>query len=80
MYSPSRRAALAKAKMGDGMYWCLLCSKPQEKWAMDVDHIEACGSLLGYTDTEGFIRRLFEGELQAICKPCHLLKRKARPK
>lgn len=78
MYSPQRRQALADVKMSDGMYLCLLCKKPQEKWAMDVDHIIECGSLKSLDDIRGFVDRLFNGKLQAICKICHLGKRKKK--
>lgn len=78
MYSPQRREALLAAKMPDGKYVCQLCEKVFEKWGMDVDHITECGALTELAHIEGFVDRLFNGKLQAICKPCHLLKRKKR--
>lgn len=80
MYSPQRRQALSDVKMADGMYVCLLCKKPQEKYAMEVDHITECGSLKSLPDIQGFVDRLFNGKLQAICKPCHKAKRSVRSK
>jgi 5-methylcytosine-specific restriction endonuclease McrA len=78
MYSPQRRQALADVKTHDGKYVCLLCKTVNEKYAMEVDHIIECGALKCLADVEGFVDRLFNGNLQAICKPCHALKRKPK--
>ena len=79
LYSPQRREALIAAKMEkDPFYICYLCKKIYPKYAIDVDHVEPCGSLLNYLDLETFARRLFAGELQVVCKPCHALKTKEK--
>lgn len=78
MYSPQRREALAASKTTAGMYLCPLCVKLCEKWAMDVDHIEECGKFTELDHVRGFIDRLFNGKLQAICKNCHKAKRKKK--
>lgn len=79
MYSPQRREALGAAKYGnEGFYICQLCKKVHPKYAMDVDHIDECGKLTELDHVRGFVDRLFNGRLQAICKPCHKAKRKKR--
>ena len=40
---------------------------------VEVDHIEACGSLKGPEDLAGFVTRLFceADNLRVLCRPCH---------
>lgn len=81
MYSPQRREALKAAKT-DNLYLCVSCVPPKlhEKWAMDVDHVDACGPLSSITDVERFVDRLFNGKLQVLCKMCHAVKTKEQKK
>jgi 5-methylcytosine-specific restriction endonuclease McrA len=68
LYSPQRRAAVAAAK-ADGNR-CTKCRRPQAK--LDIDHIESVVGVEGFNgDWTNYIKRLMEGELTWLCKPCH---------
>lgn len=57
-------------------YQCNMCKEWFKQGDLQVDHIIPCGSFLNYDDIGGFAYRLFFGELQKLCKPCHLKKTK----
>jgi 5-methylcytosine-specific restriction endonuclease McrA len=80
MYSPQRREALKAAQMDGKSYFCCLCKKVFEKWGMDVDHIQPCGSFTNWAEFGLWADRLFTNPLQAICKHCHLAKTKSKPR
>lgn len=78
---PSRYAVLAAAKRnyeGDNPrqkyeYHCAQCKKHFPQKDVEVDHIEAVGSLKGWDDLVPFVQKLFVGidKLRVVCKPCH---------
>jgi 5-methylcytosine-specific restriction endonuclease McrA len=58
-------------------YRCGLCQQEFTSKDMEVDHISpVVDPIKGFQTWDIFIDRLFceAGNLQAICKPCHLLK------
>ena len=60
-------------------YRCELCSNEFTQKDMEVDHIKpVVDPKKGFTTWDDFIDRLFceKQNLQAICKPCHLVKTK----
>jgi hypothetical protein len=71
LYSPQRREALSRAKIGGLPLWlCHTCKGSFVKEQVHVDHILACGpSKIGQFDV--FIDRLFNGKLQVLCVFCH---------
>ena len=78
MWSPGRREALEKAKIGKGretVYKCAVCEKTFAKYCMDVDHIIPCGEFSNFEQYSDWCYRLFEGELRVLCKPCHLVRK-----
>ena len=71
LYSPQRRDVLKAAKENGNK--CALCNKAQEK--LEVDHVKSAVPLSGWTgDWTLYITQMFEGEMMAICKPCHTAK------
>ena len=55
-------------------YECSQCKQLFAQKEVEVDHIIECGSLRGFDDLVGFVKRLFcEADgLRVVCKPCHL--------
>ena len=54
-------------------FQCSQCLNWFKQKEVEVDHIEACGSLNKYEDLPQFVKRLFVGtdKLRVVCKPCH---------
>lgn len=54
-------------------YQCNQCKSWFKQKEIEVDHIQACGSLKTYDDLPRFVSTLFceEDNLQVVCKPCH---------
>lgn len=60
-------------------YKCATCSKTVPTSEIQIDHISPIvPPRTGFTTWDDFIERLFceKDNLQALCKPCHLLKTK----
>jgi len=72
LWSPKRTQTLRAARISRGLYQCFACKQLYGPKAVQVDHIVPIGAFDGW---DGFIERLFEGELQVLCKPCHLSKK-----
>jgi hypothetical protein len=72
--SPERSAALKQAWVSRGRYQCKACEGVFGPKEVQVDHVEACGSLLCTADLSTFATRLFHGEQVVLCKPCHAQK------
>lgn len=75
-WSPLRQEALRKARIGRGSYLCAACNKIFPPKDVVVDHIESV-TPIGWDsrDWGTYVQRLFEGELQVLCKePCHKAK------
>lgn len=72
-YSPMRREAIKAATLTDrpGWFTCSLCLQDWPIQMADVDHIEACGSLLCAEAIPGFFDRLMNGKVRVIDKLCH---------
>lgn len=71
LYSPQRRLTVAKAKADSNR--CTECRKPQIK--CDIDHVDSVVPVEGFNgDWTNYVKRLFEGELTWLCKPCHNIK------
>jgi 5-methylcytosine-specific restriction endonuclease McrA len=70
-FSPSRRSALKSAYLEDQRWRCSICSRDTER--AHVDHISPVGLFTGW---DSYIRAMFEGELQVLCRECHLAKTK----
>lgn len=74
LYSKQYKEALKKAERLKGYYQCASCSKSFPKINVNVDHIEPVVELTGFVDFDTYIKRLFFGALQVLCKKCHQLK------
>jgi hypothetical protein len=71
-FSPQRKACLKAAYNKDTDDWnCALCGRRTER--ATVDHIYAVGLAKDWNE---FIRCMFEGLMQAVCKKCHTEKSK----
>lgn len=55
-------------------YQCNTCKEWFSRKEVQIDHLEECGSLKGFEDLEGFIRRLTPESIdsyQVLCVTCH---------
>ncbi len=67
-WSPQRRACLQATV-------CAICGKKAGK--LLADHIEpVIEPRIGFEGWDIYIERMFNGKLQALCKPCHSIKTK----
>ena len=60
-------------------YQCNHCQSWFKRTAVEIDHIEECGSLRNYDDIVPFLERLTKeskSDYQILCKPCHKEKTK----
>jgi 5-methylcytosine-specific restriction endonuclease McrA len=76
LWSPTRRRALNRAKVGVNKFLCQGCGGTFAKADVSVDHIEPIGA---FTTWDAYIRRLFCSidNLQVLCKDnCHKSKTK----
>jgi hypothetical protein len=74
-WSPQREQALANARVAYGRYQCAQCSNAYGPRAVAVDHVLACGGFKDdLSDLGDWASRLFFGELQILCDPCHKVK------
>lgn len=72
-WSPMRVQALKRARIGRGSYLCAKCEKIFGPKEVQVDHVlrvVSPGSDPG--DWNLYVENLFDGDLQVLCKPCHL--------
>lgn len=77
-----RNLALAAAKIPFNgpnnqrfAYRCCACAGAFKRDAVEVDHVESCGSLTSHADLGPFVARLLAEDPRAwrvMCKPCHL--------
>jgi len=66
-FSPHRKACLDAAYNKETDDWtCAICKKRTER--ISADHIIPVGLAKTW---DVFIKMMFEGVLQALCKPCH---------
>lgn len=72
--SPERASALRAARVDRGRYRCESCGGLFGPKAVQVDHVEACGSLRGIEDLQTFTDRLFNGAQVCLCRECHKAK------
>ncbi len=78
LYSPLRKEAKAKAKVGKYEYTCAKCKKNFEK--VMVDHIDpVVDPKVGFVDWNTYIERMFcdSSNIQVLCRECHAKKTKA---
>jgi 5-methylcytosine-specific restriction endonuclease McrA len=78
LWSPMRRNALAKARIGRGLYECSDCKNIFSRQDIAVDHTIPVTPISGFDTWDEFIQRLFcspEG-LKVLCSLCHSLKTK----
>ncbi len=79
--SDLRREAKRRARVLRGTYRCELCNGLTSR--PEIDHVKPVGPTPGSKRAkpehtwDGFMDRLFNGELQAICSRCHTAKTKA---
>jgi len=60
-------------------YQCAKCKKWFKRQAVEIDHIQECGSLKSYEDIVPFLMNLTKEDVNAfqiLCKPCHKEKTK----
>jgi 5-methylcytosine-specific restriction endonuclease McrA len=63
-WSPSRRALKATVTK------CTICGK--ESKDLQVDHIVPVGTVpKGWKGWDGYLKRMFDGKLQMLCRVCH---------
>lgn len=69
-WSPKRRQVLRDADE------CYVCHEAAAEY--QADHVIPVGPapLKGWIGWDGYLERMFEGELKAICLPCHKAKSK----
>jgi 5-methylcytosine-specific restriction endonuclease McrA len=82
-WSPHRREALARARVGFGRYECAECGDEFGPKEIAVDHVTPAGGFSDdLHDLGEFAHKLFFGELQILCHQHHDIKtaheRKAR--
>jgi 5-methylcytosine-specific restriction endonuclease McrA len=71
-FSPHRRNCMKAAYDADSDEWfCAICGRKTER--ASADHIRPVGLA---TDWNEYIRMMFFGDLQCLCKPCHKEKTK----
>jgi ribosomal protein L44E len=70
----SRRPYKGPNKRQKWEYECKKCNKWFMQKEIEVDHITPCGPLTTTRHITPFIKRLFLGELQVLCKACHKIK------
>lgn len=73
LYSWQRKEALARAKVGKGLYLCASCIKIFHYKLVAVDHIIQVGNSPSWQE---WIEKLFcpvDG-LQVLCHDCHIIK------
>jgi hypothetical protein len=81
---PPIQAALKAARVASKgphgrkwLYLCASCQKLHPRKNIQVDHVEACGSLRSLDDLPGFVSRLTaETGFQCLCSECHKQKTK----
>lgn len=66
-WSPQRRECLKNGR-------CLFCGKRRKIFADHISPVIAPSD--GFTTWDNYINRLFNGELQPLCKDCHKVKSK----
>ncbi len=82
MWSDEWKNAKKRARFAKGAYRCEACQGFTAK--PEIDHVVPCGPTPGSRNAkaehtwDGFIDRLFNGELQALCAACHLAKTQKR--
>lgn len=81
--SSERRAILTAAKQenpkdGSIGFICPICKHFWPIWAAEVDHEPPIGTLDNWQEVGEFIRKMFYGPQQAVCKECHKLKTAAQ--
>lgn len=58
-------------------YRCCACGGAFKRDAVDVDHVESCGTLKSHEDLGPFVARLLAEDPKAwrvMCKPCHQIR------
>ena len=76
--SPHRAQHLRDTKVGTGTWVCAYCEIPLSASAVKVDHKEKIvppDTVQGHEWGE-YMRKLFYGKLQNLCKECHDMKTK----
>lgn len=55
------------------VYQCAQCGQMFKRTEVQVDHVEACGTLKSFAELPGFAERMFceKDGLRVVCKPCH---------
>ncbi len=82
MWSPEWKDAKKRARVTKGCYRCEECQSFTSK--PEIDHVVAIGPTPGSrnakaeTTWDGFIQRLFLGELRVMCEGCHVKKTQKR--
>lgn len=73
--SPQRYDVLKQAKVRRGAYECALCHGEFKMRDLQVDHNPAIGKIEyldnSMADWNGFVYKLFMGEMRALCVECH---------
>lgn len=74
----TREAAFKAAHKARGSYECATCKNLFKRNDVHGDHIEpVIEPHMGFIDWNTYIARLFEGQIQVLCKGCHKAKTKA---
>lgn len=68
LMSPMRYEVIKNARIGRGMYKCVLCSHVGPVGSIQIDHVEG---LPPVEQTTEYVQALFYGEQRPLCKACH---------
>lgn len=74
LFSAIRREAVKRAKVAPNQYLCKHCKECFKSNEIEVNHINAAGSLREFEDFSPFISAMFQEDLdklEVLCKPCH---------
>ena len=70
-----RAKAFEASKVERGAYKCAACGQLFKRTELDGDHVEPVVEVnKGFVDWNTYIHRLFYGQIQVLCKPCHKTK------
>lgn len=66
------KAAMASAHMERGQWQCVSCKKLGTRKDLHGDHCNpVIDPIVGFVDWNTYMERLFLGQIQPLCKPCH---------
>jgi 5-methylcytosine-specific restriction endonuclease McrA len=79
-YWPEKTKVYHRVKVDRGQYRCEYCNSIFKQHELQIDHINPVVDVnKGFQGWDIYVSRLFcdSDKLQALCKPCHLIKTQA---